>query len=434
MTGPRPLAGACGVLLVCAVLVPGASRAQAGDSLHLGELQRAAEANDPRSNQRGVWREQTALRLDNLRAERLPTFGVASQAQHQSDVTAVRAPGFLQPFKTTYDANLGTRLKVVDPSRGARAAVERAQLADTEARLAATVFPQRQAVNEAFHTALLLQRQGAIIAATIADLEAQLGLARTRVAEGAALPGDVATLEAEVLRRRQSLDEVGAGRDASLRVLADLTGRAVDSATVLVVPDLARAVQAARATAEPARARPEYQAFAAGRGLTRAREDALTARDRPQLSVFGRSGYGRPGLNFLSREFDTYWLAGIQLEWAPFDWGIARREREAIALQQQVLATEERAFTDRLRRAVIADLSTMDRLERTLATDEAIITLRERVLREARLRRDEGVITVGEYVDRDTDLQAARLAQAQHRAELDQVRSRYLTTLGLEVR
>lgn len=408
--------------------------AQAPDSLHLAELQQAAISHDPRGAQLAVLREQTALRLDNLRAERLPTLGAASQAQHQSDVTAVQAPGFLQPFKTTYDANLGARLKVVDPSRGARAAVEEAQLADHEARLATTLFPQRQAVNEAFYAALLLQRQGAIVAATITDLEAQLRLTRDRLAAGAALPGEVATLEAEILRRRQSLDEVAAGRAAALTVLSDLTGRQVDSATVLVPPKLSDAVRVARGAEQPGRARPEYQAFGTGRALTRAREEALEARDRPQLSVFGRSGYGRPGLNFLSREFDTYWLAGIQLEWAPFDWGIARREREAIALQQQVIATEERAFTDRLRRTVITDLATMDRLERTLATDEAIIALRERVLREARLRRDEGVITAGEYVDRETDLQAARLAQAQHQVELDQVRSRYLTTLGLEVR
>ena len=43
-------------------------------------------------------------------------------------------------------------------------------------------------------------------------------------------------------------------------------------------------------------------------------------------------------------------------------------------------------------------------------------------------------MTVAELIDRDTDLQVARLALATHRVELDQARARFLTTIGLEVR
>lgn len=414
--------------------VPRGAQGQAADTLRLADLHGAAVAHDPRGAQVALLRDQVSLRLENLRAERLPAFGVASQAQHQSDITSVRIPGALQPYKTTYDANVGLRMRLLDPSRAARSAVERAQLDDGEARVATTLFPQRQAVNDAFFSALLLQRQGAVLEATMADLEAQLRLARTRVAEGAALPGDTAMLSAERLRRQQSLDEVGANREAALSVLAQLTGRTIAPTAVLEAPQVDATVRTARAGLDSVRVRPEYKAFATGRDLVRAREQALDAQDKPRVSAFGRTGYGRPGLNMLARDFDSYWLAGIQLEWAPFDWGIARREREAIALQRQVIATEERAFSERIQRAVVTDLATIDRLQRTLATDDAIIALRERVLRETRLRRDEGVVTVAEYVDRDTDLQAARLAQATHRVELDQARARFLTTLGIEVR
>jgi len=46
----------------------------------------------------------------------------------------------------------------------------------------------------------------------------------------------------------------------------------------------------------------------------------------------------------------------------------------------------------------------------------------------------EGVITSAEYVDRETDVLAARLARAGHRVELAQARAHYLTLIGLEVR
>ncbi len=407
---------------------------QAADTLRLDALQRAAVARDPRSAQAALLREQSALRLATLRSERLPSFVLAGQAQHQSDITSVNAPGVRTPFKDTYDANVGARWRLLDPSRSARGDAERAQLADAEARLETALFVQRQAVNDAFFQALLLADQRAVLADAIADLEAQHRVATQRVAAGAALPSEAAMVEAELLRRRQAVDEVEAGRAVAFAVLGDLTGRPIAPDAVLATPALEATVVAARTAADSLRARPEYAQFAAGRELVRAREATVGAQDRPRVAAFGRSGYGRPGLNMLSREFDTYWLAGVQLEWAPFDWGATRREREAIALQRGIIATEERAFAERLRRATLTDVATIDRLERVVASDDAIVALRERVLAEARVRFTEGVITSAEYVDRETDLNTARLARATHRVELAQARARYLTTIGLEVR
>ena len=76
----------------------------------------------------------------------------------------------------------------------------------------------------------------------------------------------------------------------------------------------------------------------------------------------------------------------------------------------------------------------MDRLESTLAADDSIIALRERILRETQFRFAEGVITSAEYVDRQTDVVAARLDRTTHRLELAQARARFLTSIGVEVR
>ncbi len=124
----------------------------------------------------------------------------------------------------------------------------------------------------------------------------------------------------------------------------------------------------------------------------------------------------------------------MQVEWAPWDWGTVRRERETLALQSKIVSTEESAFTDRLRRGTLADLAAIDRLVAASTDDSTIVALRQLVLREARVRFGEGVITAAELVDRETDLLTAQLASATHRVELTQARARFLTTLGLEVR
>lgn len=409
------------------------------DSLRLGALQSDAIRRDPRGRQLELLSSQSSLRLRSLDAERLPTFGVNGQGQYQSDVPVVpfQLPGgaaVSPPPHDIYDANVVARQRLYDPTLAPRRDLERARLAESHARVRASLFALRQSVNDAYFTALLLQGQAGEVEAVITDLQAQLGVAQDRVRLGSALPSESAMLDAELLRRRQSLAELAANRDAALVVLGDLTGRTVTTTDALALPDLATDVARARASLGDVRARPEYEQFDRTRQTLGRQEASLAAQDRPRVSAFGRAGYGRPGLNPLGRDFDTYWLSGVQLEWTPWNWGTTRREREAIELQQQIVAADEAAFTETIRRGVVRDLAAIDRLGGTLATDDSIVALRERILRETRLRFGEGVISSAEFVDRQTDVLTARVTRATHLVELAQARARFLTTVGLEIR
>ena len=430
-------------LALVAALLGGTNRAAAQqpdspDTLRLGDLQDAAVGRDPRGRQLDLLASQSAMRLKAIRSERLPQFDATAYARYQSEVVSLPfdLPGEVEPFtphKDTYDAHLGVRQPLYDPTLGPRRSVETAQLAESQARVRTTLFNLRESVAESYFTALLLQAQGAELEAGVTELEAQLRVARGRVEAGEALPSETATLEAELLGRRQSLAEVAANRAAALTVLGDLTGRPVRDQDALALPDLEQEVAAARAGLAAVRERPEYAGFARARETLDQRAAEIGRRNWPRLSAVGRAGVGRPGLNPLGDEFASYWLAGVQLEWSPWDWGRSGLERQALDIQQQIVATEEAAFTERVRRGTVRDLAAIDRLAESLDTDRAIIALRERVLDEARLRFAEGVITSDGFVDRETDLLAARLARAGHRVELAQARARFLTLVGIEV-
>ena len=431
-------------VLVLAIAMSAAAGAQTPDSavsdtLHLGALQAAAVRHDPRGRQVDLLAAQSALRLRGLSSEWLPRLNVGAQAQYQSAVASIPAAlaggaSPAPPHKDTYDAYLGVRQPLVDPTLGARRSAAAAELAESQARVRTNLYTIRQAVAEAYFTALLLDAEQAELEAGIADLDAQLRVARERVAGGDALPSAAASLEAEVLRRRQSLTGLTSDRRAVLAVLADLTGRPVEDRTPLAIPDLAADVATARASLDRQTGRPEYAQFARTRDALDRQRDVIARRDWPRLSAVGRAGVGRPGLNPLSRDFTGYWLAGLQVEWSPWDWGQASRERASLAIQQEIVASEEAAFTDQLRRGAVRGLADIDRLAADLGTDDTIIALRERVLGETRLRFGEGVVTSAEYVDRETDLLSARLARAAHRVELAQARARFLTLVGLEAR
>jgi outer membrane protein TolC len=426
-------------IIACELLLGarGAAQDVPSDTLHLGALQARAMRADPRAAQLGDVAAQSALRLRNLAAERRPVIAVEGQAQYQSDVPRVPAAqpgGPPPPPHDTYDARIAATQRLVDPTLGARRDIEQAQRAQSEARVRVSLFTTRQQLNEAYFSALRAQVQRDELSAAIDALEAQLSVAAARVREGAALPSEEYTIRAELLRRRQTLAEVEISRRAALAVLADFVQLPIPSEVVLALPDLADDVAAARSRVAELKSRPEFEQFEQSRTVLAMQARARGAQDLPRVSAFGRAGYGRPGLNPLASEFDTYWLAGVQLQWSPWNWGARGRDQEVLALQRRIVSADEQAFVEQLQRAVTLESAAIERLETALALDDDILALRQRIVDETRARFEEAAVTSADYVNRQTELLSARIARALHRVELAEARARLLTTLGLEVR
>jgi outer membrane protein TolC len=421
------------------VILPSPGRGQQTvRSFDLGTLQQAAIDTDPRVRQLQLLMTQADLRLRNISAQGRPSVTVDGQAQYQSDVAhvpmAVGVGALLSPPKDAYDGGIRVDQRLFDAAVGAQGALERAQLAENQARVRTTLFALRQQVNDAFFAAATLQARAGSLAATIEDLNARLEETNARVREGTALGADAAAIEATLLQRQQEADDLQASRRAALDRLGTLTGETVGDNDILVLPDLSSAVAQARQSAPTLRARPEFEQFARTRDRLARQQELTIAQERPRLSAYARAGYGKPGLNFARSEFESYGLAGVRLQWNAWTWGSGALEREALAIQQQVVATDEAAFARGLITGIEDDETAIDRLQRSLATDERIVVLREQVERSAQLRLREGVVTASEYLDRGTELLQARFARAGHQVELAQASARLLTTLGLEVR
>ena len=419
--------------------VSGISQVSGLRSFDLATLQQAAVDTDPRMQQFSLLTTQTDLRLRNIAALRLPTVTIEGQGQFQTDVAHLTPEppiigGLFRPRKDTYDGSLRIDQRLFDPTVAAQGALERAQLAENQARVRTNLFTQRQQVNDAFFAAAALQARAGSLAATISDLTARLEETSARVREGTALPGDASAIEATLLQRQQDADDLQASRRAALDRLATLTGQPVGESDTLVLPDLAALVTRARQARDTVRARPEFDQFARMRDRIARQQQLSVAQERPRISTYARVGYGEPGLNFISRDFESYALGGVRLQWNAWTWGSGGREREALAIQQRVVLADEAAFARSLTTSIEGDETAIDRLQRTLASDDRIVTLREQVERSTQVRLQEGVVTASEYLDRSAELLQARFARAGHEVELAQAGAHLLTTLGLEVR
>jgi outer membrane protein TolC len=323
------------------------------------------------------------------------------------------------------------RQRLFDPTLPGRRNIETAELGQKRARVESAVYALRQAVADAYFGVLRLTAQKRELETAVADLEAQHRVVVLRLNEGAALPSEARILEAEMMRRRQTVRHLDASIDAARDILKDLARTDIGAGVALPVPDDSVRARDARGRVAANHARPEFAHFAMQKEVIERQRAAISARELPRLSAFARSGYGRPGLNPLASEFDSYWLGGVQLEWNPWSWGANGREKQVLAIQQDIIQTEEVAFAASIQRAVIRDIADIDRLEASLVEDARIVEVRELILREARARLREGVITSAEYLDRQTDVLTARLTLSSHRIELAEARARFLTTLGI---
>jgi outer membrane protein TolC len=420
------------------VFIPAAVAAQ-GRTFELPSLQQAAIDTDPRMQQLALLNTQTNLRLRNTSTLRLPTLTVEGFGQYQSDVAhlppeAGPFAGLFAPPKDTYDGSVHIEQPLFDATINARAAVERAHLAENQAHVRSALFTLRQQVSDAFFAAAVLQARAGSLAATIDDLTARLQETNARVQQGTALAADAAAIEATLLQRQQDADDLQASRRAALDRLATLTAQPIGDSDVLTLPDLSAAVVRARQSPATLRSRPEYEQFSRTRDRLSREQELTTAKERLRVSTYARVGYGQPGLNFIASEFESYALAGVRLQWNAWTWGSGGREREALAIQQRVVAADEEAFARTLTTSIEGDEAAIDRLQRSLTSDDRIVTLREQVERSTQLRLQEGVVTASEYLDRSSELLQARFARAGHQVELAQAGARLLTTLGLEVR
>jgi len=428
---------------VAPVLVAGAlaallpARVAAQDTLRLAELRDAAAHFDPRSAQVDLRKRASGLELRNLSSGYLPQLSVTGQATYQSDVPTApfTGPGGagIQVPKDQYQADLQVSQLLWDGGRiAARRGLERARLAESEASVRTDLYATRQDIDGVFFRALLLQQRVGEVDRLIADLGRRLEEVRSQVRNGAALPGDTAAMQAEILQSGQKRDELAADRRAALGILARLTGREVGPDDVLALPDLADRVREVRGSAVALRRRPEFELLARERDALDAQEHLTGAERLPRLVAFGMAGYGKPGLNLLGDRFDTYWRAGVKFEWAPWHWGSVSREQDVLDLRRRIVATEEEALSRRLDRAVQEPLETIGRLQAAIDSDHRIIELRSQIERQAAHQLEEQVITPARYIDIRDDLYDARDAWQTHRVQLAEARARYLTTLGLE--
>lgn len=404
------------------------------DTLHLAPLQQDALQQDPRTRQLQLEADVAQLNVERLTRQYWPQLSAQGQASYQSDVTSFGGsiPNVSTPSisKDQYQIALNVDQLMYDGGGvSEQRTLERIQRDLKQASARAERYRVKEQVNQAFFAVLLLQAQAEQLRVLEEDLQAKRRMMAARVQQGAALSSSVAAIEAELVEVAQQQAQVRANRQTAWARLEELTGRSLPDGTVLAPPDVTDALAQANR-----RLRPEYAVFEQQKRQLEQQAELAGVELHPRVSAFVQGGYGRPGLNRFDDRFQTFWQAGLRVQWNLWDWGQNRRTQEALAVRQRIVETQETTFSRTLRLTIAQYRNDVDRLKETLTLDERLVKHRQTIEQEAASQLENGVITTADYLEKRHDVFRARLQRRTHHLQLQQARVGYLTTIGAEVR
>ena len=299
-------------ILLCSVFSGSALYGQKVETLSVENAYMLARKNYPLIKQRDLITKTKDFTVSNAAKGYLPSFSVKGQATYQSTVTdfPFEVPGIHIPqfnkdqYKMYAEADQliydGGVIKNKKESAIANEALE-------QQNLEVQLYALYEKVNQLFFGALLMDEQLNQNLLLQKDIRNGIEKAKAFVANGVAYRSSVDELSAQLLQSQQSNVEMSATKKAYLDMLKLFIGLEPDAGLALEKPPAPSLTEEIK--------RPELEAFNSQKKIYDLRGKLLKDQIKPRISFFAQGGYGRPGLNFLSNNFDWYYIGGLRFSW-----------------------------------------------------------------------------------------------------------------------
>lgn len=413
------------LLIICGLFLSGAVTAQ---QVSLDSCYVWTRNNYPNLKKSGIWEQISSLKKDNLKTAYYPQISLKGQATYQSDVTKVEAqnlPIGIPPIsKDQYKAYAELQQSIWDGGISKTSSeLEEVILQNNLSQLEVEVYKLNEQVSQAFFTALAIQQQQLVIAAQIEVLREKLKSVKSGIENQVTEKSAEWEMEAEILQLEQSQVQLQASESTALNILSILSGKIITNSSELTLDE-----KQAGESSVPYR--PETAMFLFQRTQFEKQADLIGKSRNPKLFGFGQAGYGRPGLNMLNDNFDTYYLVGVGVSWNAFDWKKTSRQKQMLHLQSEMVDRQEETFKQNIELLLAQQNSQISKLEKLLETDNKMLALRSDIVSSSSSKLENDMITTADYI-RDVQAETiAKLNREIHRIQLSEAREKYRLIQG----
>ncbi|MFO7864721.1 MAG: TolC family protein [Salinivirgaceae bacterium] len=364
---------------------------------------------------------QSLAKLDSLeqrilKTNYLPQLNAKAQATWQSDVTSVDIPvpniAIDEPSQEQYKVYLEVNQLIWDGGR--TKALSTKHEIETELTKAETdeiFYGFKQRVASLYFALMLSQQQIKLTDELISTLEKKLTEIEAGVVQGVVREAGKYVLQAEKMQAEQDLNNQQFQAESIAKMLNVLTGMTLSATTALEKPQPTIPAKVNRSQLKV------YQLKA----QTAEQGKKVLAKNRmPVVSAFGQAGYGKPGLNMLNNEADTWLMVGAGISWNIFDWNSSKQKREKLTVQQQMIDNSREQFLYQLNTEKQQYEVEVQQYQTAIEKDKEIIGLRKKITEDYSSQLKQGTVTSSAYIEELFKEQTAKITQQIHEIKLVQ--------------
>lgn len=407
------------ILLLFVLFFPG-HLLMAQEAVTLEQCQIWARENHPVLKQLELYQQILDLKNENNATAFLPQVNLNAQATYQSDVTkiGISIPNLKIPEvdKDQYKVYLDFKQLIWDGGLSkAKEMLNRIENSGNLQQVEVELYQLREKVNQFFFTSFLIQENLKILEKKTETLAERHKLLESAVNNGMILSSELDQLLAELLKTDQLAIELKSNKETVIYALSILTGKTAGQMKDLVLPEES-------VISDQPLMRPELDLFSKQKTLLDASSEILKKQRNPKLFGFGQAGYGKPGLNMLSSDFDTYYLVGAGFSWNVLDWKTTKRQQQQLKLQQDLVQTRQNSFVRTIELAIDQQMKQINQISELLDTDQKLIQIRERITKSSASKLENGAITTADYIQDLNAETTARLTLETRKIQLKEAR------------
>ncbi|PLX24052.1 MAG: hypothetical protein C0597_00305 [Marinilabiliales bacterium] len=357
--------------------------------------------------------------MKNYQAGWLPNAELNAKATYQSDAIDVNISALGNNFgfaaeKDQYQATIDINQLIYDWGRiKAAKQLESSDLQVKQQNTQVELNRLKEQINRFYFSILILQKNEELMIVMLNDVENQEKVVESAVKNGLMLNSNLNSIKAEKLKLKQSITEIINQRLAAIQILAEITGMDLSSDVALEMPNY-------EVNEDAKLFRPEHQLFDLQMQKLDVSGKLIAKQNDPVLYSFAQVGYGKPGMNMVNDEFDSFYIIGVGLSWNIWDWNQTKRKKQVALINKGLINTQKETFDKQIMISVHNELAKIASMQSTILSDKEIISLREEVTKSARSKLENGAITSTDYVTELSAETQAKINYETHKIQLIQ--------------
>jgi outer membrane protein TolC len=334
----------------------------------------------------------------------LPQVAINGQATYQSDVTQVNIPNstieplskdqykmYLDVNQTVYDGGL---TKIKNDLQNISSQINNSQV-EIEIRNI------KQQTQKYFFNALVAQENLTIYKTSQNEIKERIKVLAAGVKYGTVKQSQIDILEVELYKTDQKIIQTEFNKKIAIEVINLFTGLSIDASSNFIIPTEIPILE------NNFENRPEYKKFNFQKESLDKNYDLTTSKLLPKVNLFGQGGYGKPGLNQMSNQFDSYYIVGAKLNWDISSFYNKNKNKKITELQKNSIDVQKESFEFNLKSQRISLDQNSNQLVELIEKDKKIVDLRKNISKVAASELDNGIITSTSFlIEQNAETQA----------------------------